>query len=514
MSTLDTARRRWAVLDVAAPAALAVVAAATTPLPWWRPDRGAVLLGAGPVTELPPDTWTGVEMIGPWAAALVVPAGIAVVAAALAIPGPVRAERPTVRVELGPGGQAWAGWLRRPRDGRRLRQVSRPSPARRARSWGGARRVRSGCGSRSRPELAAVATALPRSGGDARRVARLRPASCAVRHGGFRVPAHTAAGRRGRGAGRRDLPRRSPRFRPASDRTGTRSDRSCRSPPSARFPCAAARRGSPRRTRCGRCSPTARPGWSAGPASSSRTRTAGRGCSRRTDRGAPAPIGVVGDRVVRWTASDTVAVTELRAGVTAGRRRPRRRGGGAARCRRLAVAAFGRRPGGYRPPHRRRRPRRTAAARGHLPSRRHDPGARPTRRSPDRAARARRGPADRLRGWAAGDADRHRRGDRHDPTGRVPLRRGRDRRPRSRRRGRVGRLVRARGRRRRPARPPRPERGEHGPDGPGRAARSGDGPDGARRRLAALRGARRAGRRRCGGCPPPTRRWTRPTPRR
>ena len=63
MSTLDTARRRWAVLDVAAPAALAVVAAATTPLPWWRPDQGAVLLGAGPVAELPPDTWTGVEMI-------------------------------------------------------------------------------------------------------------------------------------------------------------------------------------------------------------------------------------------------------------------------------------------------------------------------------------------------------------------------------------------------------------------------------------------------------------------
>ena len=34
----------------------------------------------------------------------------------------------------------------------------------------------------------------------------------------------------------------------------------------------------------------------------------------RTDRGAPAPIGVVGDRVVHWTASDTIAVTELRAG--------------------------------------------------------------------------------------------------------------------------------------------------------------------------------------------------------
>jgi hypothetical protein len=36
----------------------------------------------------------------------------------------------------------------------------------------------------------------------------------------------------------------------------------------------------------------------------------------RTDRGAPAPIGVVGDRVVRWISSDAVAVTELRAGST------------------------------------------------------------------------------------------------------------------------------------------------------------------------------------------------------
>jgi len=87
MSTPDPARRRWAVLEVAAPTTLAAVAAAATPLPWWRADRGAVLLGAGPVTELPPDTWTGVEMIGPWAVAVAVPAGIAVLAAALAILG-------------------------------------------------------------------------------------------------------------------------------------------------------------------------------------------------------------------------------------------------------------------------------------------------------------------------------------------------------------------------------------------------------------------------------------------
>ena len=34
----------------------------------------------------------------------------------------------------------------------------------------------------------------------------------------------------------------------------------------------------------------------------------------RPDRGAPAPIGVAGDRVVRWVSADSVAVTELRAG--------------------------------------------------------------------------------------------------------------------------------------------------------------------------------------------------------
>ena len=34
----------------------------------------------------------------------------------------------------------------------------------------------------------------------------------------------------------------------------------------------------------------------------------------RLDRGAPAPIGVVGDRVVRWISADSVAVTGLRAG--------------------------------------------------------------------------------------------------------------------------------------------------------------------------------------------------------
>ena len=89
------------------PAGLAAVAAAATVLPWWRADRGAVLLGgdpgtlirrgaaashevrggrvvAGSVTELPPDVWTGVEVAGPWAVVVAASAGAALVAALLA----------------------------------------------------------------------------------------------------------------------------------------------------------------------------------------------------------------------------------------------------------------------------------------------------------------------------------------------------------------------------------------------------------------------------------------------
>ena len=97
--------RSWA--GIALPAGLAAVAAAAMVLPWWRADRGAVLLGgdpvtlirrgaaasdevrggrvvAGAVTELPPDVWTGVEVAGPWAVVVAASAGAALVAALLA----------------------------------------------------------------------------------------------------------------------------------------------------------------------------------------------------------------------------------------------------------------------------------------------------------------------------------------------------------------------------------------------------------------------------------------------
>ena len=275
MSTPDPARRRWAVLEVAAPATLAAVAAAATPLPWWRADRGAVLLGAGPVTELPPDTWTGVEMIGPWAAAVAVPAGIAVLAAALAILGSIRAERPMRPVPMGGvgrvarGRRTVGGGCGRSR-GRRRRGARAPGVGR----VGGGRGVACargrtrGSGRRASPER-----------GDARRVARFRPPSCAFRHGGFRVPAHTVAGRHGRGVGRRGRrpARRGSGRRPTAPGRG----RTVRAGRRRRRVSPAQRRGRARRggRRVGRCSPTARPGWSAGPASSSRTRTAGRACS-------------------------------------------------------------------------------------------------------------------------------------------------------------------------------------------------------------------------------------------
>ena len=64
------------------PAGLAAIAAAAVLLPWWRADRGAVLLGAGPLEELAPDRWTGIEAAGPQAAVL---GGLAVLAAVLAL---------------------------------------------------------------------------------------------------------------------------------------------------------------------------------------------------------------------------------------------------------------------------------------------------------------------------------------------------------------------------------------------------------------------------------------------
>src|SRR4051812_21479398 len=59
--TPSQARSRW---WPAVPAALALAAAAALVLPWWRAGAGPVLLGGGPLRELAPDSWTGIEVAG------------------------------------------------------------------------------------------------------------------------------------------------------------------------------------------------------------------------------------------------------------------------------------------------------------------------------------------------------------------------------------------------------------------------------------------------------------------
>jgi hypothetical protein len=64
------------------PAVFAVAAAGALLLPWHRAARGPVLLGAGPLRELPADAWTGTDVAGPRA---VLPAALVLVAAVLAV---------------------------------------------------------------------------------------------------------------------------------------------------------------------------------------------------------------------------------------------------------------------------------------------------------------------------------------------------------------------------------------------------------------------------------------------
>ena len=234
--------------------------------------------------------------------------------------------------------------------GRRLRQVSRPSPARRACSWvgrvGGGRGVACARG-RTRRQWP------PRFPG-----ARRLPASCAIPPAELRVPArrisHSGSHRCGPSRPWRWSPRsasRSPRFRP-----GSRPHRDAVAP----FVRGRRRRRvSPRSGAAGLAaaddvSPVLADG---APGVVSRTGivvadTDGRArVLALTDRGAPGADrggrrpGRALDRV-RHHRGHRVAGR-----VTAGRRRARRHGGGRARRRRLAVAAFGRRPGGYRPPY-------------------------------------------------------------------------------------------------------------------------------------------------------------------
>jgi hypothetical protein len=87
MSTSAAAPPRWTVHRVLPASALCAAAAGALLLPWWRADRGAVLLDGESVAALPPDVWTGVEVTGPWAVAVAAPAAVAVLMAVLTTTG-------------------------------------------------------------------------------------------------------------------------------------------------------------------------------------------------------------------------------------------------------------------------------------------------------------------------------------------------------------------------------------------------------------------------------------------
>ena len=73
--------RWWPVVPVVP----AVGGAAALLLTWWRADFGPVLLGSGPLRELSPDAWTGVEVAGMRTAVVAILAGAAVLAALLGL---------------------------------------------------------------------------------------------------------------------------------------------------------------------------------------------------------------------------------------------------------------------------------------------------------------------------------------------------------------------------------------------------------------------------------------------
>ncbi|MDT0351569.1 hypothetical protein [Pseudonocardia charpentierae] len=289
---MTTSDARRPVLPVAVPVAFAVTAAGAALLPWWRADRGAVLLGAGPLRELPPDTWTGVAVSGWWTAAIAVPAGVAVVAAALAFGRSARARQfsDAARWAAAVAGlaavalavHALAGW------------GTSGAPG----AW-----VALAAG------LASVATTSGELRVPARRVARSCPSSRASRRTTFRVGAAVAV------VATVAVPL-------VVAPTGTAA--SGRDAVGPFVPVAAVGAFPLRSGEAGlAASDDPRPVVADGaPGVVSRAGvvvTGAHGRARvlaRSDRGAPAPIGVVGDRVVRWISSDAVAVTELRVGST------------------------------------------------------------------------------------------------------------------------------------------------------------------------------------------------------
>ncbi len=254
----------------AAAGALAVLAAAAFALPWWRAERGASLLGAGPVRTAAPDVWTGTEVAG-LRAVLVV--ALAVVALAVSALAAVRASgaagarsgvAATGAAAAACGAAALVGW----------------GPTTAPGAW-----LAAGTG------LAAVGVALLRRG-----AARARVVVTTA------VLAAAAA---------LAVPEAEPRadrteFGPFVSVAGTTPDRT------------ALRSGAGGLYGRSRGSTPVVVDGAPGLVTDGAVVVAGpRGRARvlaRTGLGAPPPLGTAGDLLVRWVAADAVAATDLRPG--------------------------------------------------------------------------------------------------------------------------------------------------------------------------------------------------------
>jgi hypothetical protein len=255
---LRTGPPRW---WPAVPAGLAAMAAGAVLLPWWHAGAGPVLLGTGPLRELPAGVWTGTEVTGPRGLLTGVLGLAAIVAVA------VRGLRAAVAAAAGGAavagaGAALAGW----------------GPTGAAGGWialvAGAAAVGAACrarpGSRTWPLVPGAAL--------------LAAAVVVVAPGGPTPPART---------------------------------------PDGPFVPVAALGGFPLRSGAAGLAGSSDSAWPVvadgafGIVTGSGIVVAdGRGRARvvaRTDRGAPAPLGVAADRLVRWAGPDSLAVTGLRA---------------------------------------------------------------------------------------------------------------------------------------------------------------------------------------------------------
>lgn len=268
MTTPAAARLRWTAPRVVLPAALAAVAAAALLLPWWRADRGAVLLDGEGVRALDPDVWTGVEVTGVWTVVVAALAAVSVVVALLTCVGLGRlstvaawASAAAGLAGLGAACRALVAWGPSGAAGPWIALVAGLGAVVGALSFG-AWDARSGAARARRWILLGAAAALV--------VVAVLPGGPGPRATGPFVPVAAVGA----------------------------------------FPL---RSGADGLAAAGDVRPVLADGV---PGVVSRAGVVvgvdGRALVlARLDRGAPAPIGVVGDRVVRWISADAVAVTGL-----------------------------------------------------------------------------------------------------------------------------------------------------------------------------------------------------------